>query len=270
MLTTAEFHSTRTLTPEQEAILFTKMRLANGVYKQTCDHRMDDLNEIIVSRWRETAFQPTEIMDVGASSGISTAEWVEAMSRAGLKVRVTATDLALWAYIVPLWLGAYALKTSDGTLLQHFVFGAPLEEWKNLPGYSVLYRLTYRVSARRQPSEDLKRLLLVSPRSLRYAEIKWEEDDVLAPNPKQFVRRFDAVRAANILNHCYFSADQLQRAVANLKQRLAGPGARLIVNRTLEDGSNHATMFRLSEANRFEVETRLGLGSEIEGTVLIA
>jgi len=272
MLTATEFYSAQPLTPEQEATFFAELRLANGVFKRTTDHRMDDLNEFILSRWLETAFRPSEIMDVGASSGITTAEWLEGLSRSGLKVHMTATDLALWAHIVPLWPGAHALETTDGHMLQQVVFGVPIRRARRrrdyLTGYALLRALANSVAARRRSRRDLKRLLLVSPRALRHDAIEWLEDDVLAPNPAQFVRRFDAIRAANILNHCYFDADQLRRAVANLKERLAGPNARLIVNRTLEDESNHATMFRLNDANNFEAEARLGQGSEIEDAVL--
>ena len=268
MQTVTEFYSARPLTPEQETTFFEKLRLANGVFKRTADHRLDDLNEIILSRWHETAFQPREIMDVGVSSGISTAEWLEGLSRAGLKVRMTATDLALWGHIVPLCPGVYVIETTDGHLLRPIVLGVPiLPSWR---GYRYFRALVTRIAALRCSRRNLKKLLLVSPRALRHDAIEWAEDDVLAPNPAQFVRRFDAIRAANILAPCYFSADQLQRAVANLKDRLAGPNAQLIINRTLADGSNHATMFRLTDANRFEAEVRVRQGSEIEDIVLRA
>ena len=100
--------------------------------------------------------------------------------------------------------------------------------------------------------------------------IEWAEDDVLAPTPQQFVRRFDAIRVANIVNRGYFDTDQIRRAVAKSEGRLADPGPRLIVNRTLNDGSNRATMIQLTDANCFEAEVRLGQGSEIEDIVFCA
>jgi FkbM family methyltransferase len=264
MLTAPDYFSAQPLTPEQEATFFSELRLANGVFKITTDHRMDDLNEVVLSRWHATAFRPKEIMDVGVSSGISTVEWLETLSGAGLKVHMIGTDVSLSAHIVPLWPGAYALKTTDGHVLR--IFGPTIEGWKNRRGYPTLRRLAYRAAARR--CSRRKKLLLLSPRALRCDAIEWAEDDVLSPNPTQFLRRFDVIRAANILNLCYFNGDQLRCAVANLKERLAGPGARLIVNRTWnEDGSNHATMFLLTEAG-FDVEARLGQGSEIEDVVL--
>ena len=245
MLTAPEYFCAQPSTPEQEAAFFTELRLANGVFKRTAEHRMDDLNEVVLSRWNATAFRPKEIMDVGASSGITTVEWLEALSRDGLEVHIVGTDMSLSADIVPLSPGAYALKTADGYVLRIF-----------------------EPTSQGLPDPPPAQLLLLSPRALRYDAIEWADDDVLSPNSKQFLRRFDVIRAANILNLCYFNRDQLRCAVANLQERLAGPGARLIVNRTWEDGSNHATMFLLTEAGRFEVEMRLGQGSEIEDVVL--
>jgi hypothetical protein len=265
MLTATEYYSAQPLTPDQEATFFTELRLANGVHKTTADNRMDDLNEVVLSRWRATGFRPKVIMDVGVSSGITTVEWLEALSGAGLKVHMIGTDVALSAQIVPLWPGAYALKTEDGHVLRFF--GPTIERWKNRRGYRILRGLGYRVAARRCSHHE--KLLLLSPRARGCDAIEWEEDDVLSPNSTQFLRRFDVIRAANILNRCYFNGDQLRCAVVNLKQRLAGPGTRLIVNRTsIEDGSNDATMFQLTEADHFEAELRLGQGSEIEDVVL--
>jgi len=263
------------MTPRHEANFFAALRLANGTFKTTADHRMDDLNEYILMRWRKTAFRPTKIMDVGVSSGITSAEWVELLLRSGLPVRLTATDLALWGDIVPLWPGVSVVEVGEH-ILQYRVFGVSLRPWRRrldfVTGYAFVSALaniatTYRRSHIKHVPNPV---LLVSPRAQRHAAIKWAEDDVFAQNPAQFIGRFDAIRAANILNRDYFNEYQLRRAVANLKDRLAGPNARLIANRTLRDGSNHATMFRLTEANCFEAEARFGQGSEIEGTILSA
>jgi len=262
MLTAKQYYSA--LTPDQEATFFAQLRPVNGVYRLTADHRMDDLNEVVLSRWHAIAFRPKEIMDVGVSWGITTVEWLEALSGSGLKVHMVGTDVSLSAYIVPLWPGSYALKTADGYVLQ--VFGPTIERWKNRRNYRML-RGFARVAARGCSGRE--KLLLVSPRALRRCDaIEWANDDVLSPNSTQFLRRFDVIRAANLLNLCYFNGDQLRCAVANLKERLAGPGARLIVNRTWGDGSNHATMFQLTEAGHFDAEVRLGQGSEIEDVVL--
>lgn len=268
MVTISEHFFTNRLTSARETEFFDTLVLANGVYKTTADHRLDDLNDLVLSRWRATAFSPNRIMDVGVSSGITTAEWLEALTTAGFSVRMVGTDLSLSARLVPLWPGAYALRTADDHLIG--VFGpTSIERWRNRRGYGLVRRLADHVAAHRNATGE--KLQLLSPRALRCDGIEWVEDDVLSANATQFRHRFEVIRAANILNHCYFSADQLSRAVANLKERLTGPGAQLIVNRTLtDDGSNHATLFRLAESGRFEREARLGEGSEIEDLVLRA
>ena len=274
MLSAKSFVSGR-LAPSQEAAFFAALRLANGTFKTTADHRMDDLNDIVVARWSETDFRPSEILDLGASSGISTLEWQQSLNQAGFKVRLTATDLSLRARIVRLWPG-FDVVESSGCVLQHIILGVPVRPWNRrldyVTGYVLLSRLANLVAARRlramngQPcSADI---LLVSQRALRNEQIVWAEDDVLAPNPEKFIRRFGAIRAANILNCDYFNAAQLQCAVRNVRDRLVGPGAVLIVNRTSKDGSNHATLFRLGDNSRFAVDVRLGRGSEIDDVVL--
>jgi hypothetical protein len=275
MLTATQFCSGEPLTPQQEAAFFSALRLANGTFKTTSGHRMDDLNAFVLARWRETGFRPTEIMDVGVSSGITTVEWAEALSRAGLPVRMTATDVSLWGHIVPLWPGVSVLE-ADGQILQHIVLGMPIRPWRRrldyVTGYALLSALANRLAARRRTRIDpiVKPVVLISPRASQHTAIDWAEDDVLQENPGQFIGRFHAIRAANVLNRDYFDADALARAVANLKARLAGPDARLIVNRTLPGGANHATMFRLDAAHRFAAEARFGRGSEIEDIVLAA
>ena len=274
MLTVADFYSNRPFTPDKEAAFFKTLRLANGSAKTTADSRMDDLNALIASCWRDKTFRPTEILDVGVSSGITTAEWLDQLSAAGFKVRIIGVDLALRANIVPLWPGAYAIER-DGHVLGHIIFGVPIRTWRRrrdyATGYAVISALASKIATRHsRRTRAPQSLLLISPRALRHEGIEWVEDDVLAPNPERFIRRFDAIRAANLLICGRFDTNQLQRAVANLKERLTGPGARLIVNRTLKHGSNHATMFRLTDTNCFEAEARLGEGSEIEDIVLRA
>jgi hypothetical protein len=49
-----------------------------------------------------------------------------------------------------------------------------------------------------------------------------------------------------------------------------GAGSFLIVNRTHADGNNYGTIFRLNDANKFEIVAKMRDGSEIEDIVLSA
>ena len=75
------------------------------------------------------------------------------------------------------------------------------------------------------------------------------------------------MRAANILNRDYFPETKLAEALTIIRSLLNGEGSYLIVARTLTDGSNHGTMFRLGPDGRFAAVMTIGGGSEIADLV---
>jgi hypothetical protein len=96
------------------------------------------------------------------------------------------------------------------------------------------------------------------------------EFDILKVSP-QFAKRFDFVRAANILNLHYFSGEQLKVAVQNIKSYLRGRGSLLLVARTAEGGAeNAASLFELLDSGKFAEIARYGKGSEVRDLVLQA
>jgi hypothetical protein len=268
-----------TLTQEQEAAFFASIRLRNGTFKTTDHHRLDDLNTLVIGEWQKLDRKPRQIMDVGASSGISSLEWADTLARAGIDAEILATDLCMRGSLVPLLPGYEVLLDRDGKVLQHIVGNRPVR-W-SLDGPRDFFRgagflvpalnafasaLLLLTNGRRRGRD----VLLVNPDARDNARLSFAEDDILAPNPEHLRGRFNAIRVANLLNHSYFVEAQLRRAVNNLKDRLMGAGSFLIVNRTYPDGNNHGTIFQLSEANKFEVVARMGDGSEIEDIVLSA
>ncbi|MEO8386753.1 MAG: hypothetical protein ABI583_15995, partial [Betaproteobacteria bacterium] len=77
-------------------------------------------------------------------------------------------------------------------------------------------------------------------------------------------RKFDMVRAANILNFAYFSEVQLKAILEQLSLCLQ-VGSFLVVVRSREDRSqNDGTVFVKSANGTLEVVERFGNGSEIE------
>jgi chemotaxis methyl-accepting protein methylase len=91
------------------------------------------------------------------------------------------------------------------------------------------------------------------------------EDDLLAVNDSRLCQAFDVIRAANILNVIYFSAEVIGRMLATLNGRLK-EGGLLIIVRTDANGENNGSIFRSSN-NRFCLVDRIGNGSEIEAMV---
>lgn len=262
------------LTPHEEASFFSSLRLFNGTFKTTQDHRMDDLNAFVIAHWRDAKSAPAQILDIGVSSGISTLEWLDAMTASGLRVEMTATDLVLSANLVRLWPGIEVLERS-GLVLQHVVFGWPLRPWRRrldfLSGYVVLNLLANSTARWRLRRLDVQKrsssVVLLSPRAMQCKDVTWMEQDILDRPSNYLQNRFDVVRAANILNREYFSEAKLRCAVSNIKTFLKNSGL-LIVNRTHANNSNHATLFELTNDGQFSLIARFGRGSEIEDIVL--
>lgn len=266
-------------TQTQEAAFFASIRLRNGTYKTTDHHRLDDLNEMVIGEWKKLGSKPSQIMDVGVSSGISSLEWADALTRAGVEAKILASDLCMRGSLLRLLPGYDVLLDRDGKVLQHIVANRPVRWYLNGPrdflkgtGFVVaaLNALAGALLPLANARGEAKDILLVNPHARDDARLSFADDDILAPNPAQLRRRFNAIRVSNLLNHGYFNDAQLLGAVGNLRDRLVGAGSFLIVNRTLADGTNHGTLFRLNDANEFEAVARLREGSEIESIVLAA
>jgi hypothetical protein len=264
-------------TQKQEAAFFASIRLRNGTFKTTDHHRLDDLNMLVIGEWQKLDRKPRQIMDVGVSSGISSLEWANALTRAGIDAEIVATDLCIRGSLVRLLPGYEVLLDRDGKVLQHIVCNRPVRWYLNGPrdffrgaGFVVaaLNAFAGALLLLTNGGRLGKDLLLVNPHARDDARLSFAEDDILAPNPEHLRGRFNAIRVANLLNHGYFDAAQLRRAVDNLKDRLMGAGSFLIVNRTHADGTNHGTIFRFNEANKFEIVAKMRDGSEIEDIVL--
>ena len=266
-----------TLTQKQEADFFASIRLRNGTFKTTDHHRLDDLNMLVIREWQKLDRKPREIMDVGASSGISSLEWADALACAGIDAKIVATDLCMHASLVPLLPGYEVLLDRDGKVIQHILGNRPVRWSLDGPrdffggtgflvaALNVFASTLLLLTNRKRRGTDV---LLVNPDARDSVRLSFADDDVLAPNPEHLRGRFNAIRVANLLNRGYFDETQLRRAVDNLKDRLIGAGSYLIVNRTHADGSNNGTIFRLSETNKFEIVARMRDGSEIEDIVL--
>jgi hypothetical protein len=267
--------------PQLEDSFFHSLVLRNGTFKTTWHHRLDDLNAVI-ERFLP-ARRPLEIMDVAVSSGVSTVEWLDALERAGIDCRMTAGDAIIDAFLVTV--GPWrALLDRTGHLMQLDVAGravrlppprrrdrlryAPLSLL--MKGAARVFQDTLRDGVdpkltQRRLGLRCRALKLISPALAAHPRIELIEDDIL--NDRRSPARFDVLRAANVLNRCYFAEALLGRMLRNLRSRLA-PRSLLAICRTSEGGRNDATLFRLRDDRTFEELTKLNDGSEIAPLVL--
>jgi hypothetical protein len=249
---------------ETEELFFTRIRLPNGVYKTTEAHRLDDLNQLVTRLL--PAERPLALMDVGISSGITTLDWSEQLTGAGVAHQIVAGDSHTGGEWLSLGWTDLLFDRDRRDLLYADLFGFGLNVSSDSIHSALVARalkLLARLSRFLRP--ELRYVELVSPRLRDCRAITVVEDDIFNRRP-EMTGRFHALRAANILNRGYFDDPHLREAVANLQDRLR-QGGLFIVCRTRPDGTNHGTVFQLARGRSAAV-ARIGDGSEIEDLIL--
>ncbi|MGH8229801.1 MAG: hypothetical protein ACREU3_18180 [Steroidobacteraceae bacterium] len=264
-----------------EEAFFGALWMRNGTSKLTYPRRFEDLDALVQTLLPES--RPLEIMDVAVSSGVSTAEWLDTLERAGIDCRMVAGDAVIDAFLLSCGEHMRALVDRTGFLMHLELAGRSIRlppprrcgAKLHLHGFNLLraaaaplFRLARRRLGRTSPDRGslaCRPLKLVSPTLVARGSIEWIEDDLLDGGPLQ--RRFHVVRAANVLNRGYFDERTLARMTRRLRERLS-PRGLLVVCRTTPDRRNHATVFRLEDDGRFSAAAHLGDGSEIADLVL--
>lgn len=262
---------------DDEAAFFTSLKVGNNTFKKTGGGRFQELDAAIVRQLADSPPIIGELLDIGISSGITTLELDAALVKAGHALRVTGTDLSLDAFIVPIMRGWRALVDSSGHPLQYDIGGHSMRPWRRrmdwFDGMVVVRSIINRVGkprARRSLATNriIKQVRLLSPRLARRQDITVVRDDVTVENPA-FSGRFDIIRAANILNLDYFDTPTLRAALSHVTSYLSGPGAVLLVVRTLANDEQHGTLFQVIEqGDGLRIVERYGNGSEVEALVL--
>ena len=263
-----------------EVVFFRSVGLPNGTWKTTSHRRLDDLNALVGQYL--PAHRPLDVMDVACSSAVSTVEWLESLQDAGVDCRMTAGDASVNAFVLSISPDLHALVDRQGRTMQYEIGGVGLEvplRKRKIPRYGLQVLLIKALAKILAPTLSDPQLAargekwgmrwrpvkLVSPSIRRRRHIEVVEDDILVN--KSYVRCFDVVRAANILNIGYFDRQTLEAMLLNLRERLRD-GGRLVVCRTKNDNVNHGTVFGLDADRNLRVLARLNEGSEIEPLAL--
>ena len=249
------------------------LRNANGVWKTTARHRLDDVLPALIRALGSPA--EARVLDVGCSSGLSTLELSEALALCGIPAEVIGTDVSLTARL---------LRDAHGRgmlfLDREHVSQVELEGWalgwppalsekllhpirvRRARAFMARSLARYREGARGRAAELAPRDVPLTVPVPKGRAVRFVQEAVLEPAIRD---RFHAILAANFLNLNYFSADQLRKAVNALRERLVPDGVLCIV-RTIENGRNHGTVFRMKGPHPIVLE-RIGNGSEIEHLV---
>jgi hypothetical protein len=264
-----------------EGAFFGALRLSNGTYKTTLSDRLDDVNELIADllpRGRRL-----QVMDVGVSSGITTAEWSDQLRARRINHDLFAGDLAPSAILLTVGQHAAALWQEDGHPLavqvgRRCLYLGRARAATSMPrcALAAVYRLIVgrmhpaAYEARPAPwTQRVRPVGLVSRRLASRPTVQVVPDDIRRAG--RFAGRADVCRAANVLNRSYFGDDEIRTMARNLLDRLTGGGL-LAVCRTHEEGGRHvnrATVLRKVDRS-LEVVGRLNGGSDVEDLLLAA
>lgn len=258
----------------KEAATFARLKMRNGTFKMTRPSRFKD-TEATIYPFVLKLPRDSEILDIGVSTGITTVELSDYLRSIGFTAPLTATDLFIDAFIVPILPGVAVLCDGEGWPLQYDFRGLALRPWIRRLDYLTLaaipLALAHRVLQPRLRAEvrsgHARRVQMTTRRLPEGADIRFVENDIMEHTPA-FVGRFGFVRAANVLNVGYFSSERLQAALRNIRSYLRGRGSLLLITRTNGNGQNNGTLFELAGNGQFRPLAQVGRGSEIEQLVV--
>lgn len=234
--------------------------LPNGSVKTTSERRLDEVNEFIAP-YLAAFKKPLRILDVAASSGISSTEWHEDLMARGLSATLTATDLTPSAYLIKQgWVEGLLDRQHQFIHLGLAGRGMPPKaEFPRgiVPEITKAY-LRWRLSR----GAELQEVALVSKR-FSDSGLKMLDDDLLGGGDAAIPpKSFEVIRAANVLNLVYFPKESLLQMVNLLRQRLV-EGGLLMICKTDGKGKTEGSLLRL-RGDALDLVSRLRDGSEIE------
>lgn len=255
-----------------EENLYARIKMSNNTYKRTYSGRLDEVNEEIVGLISSMNLEEVYLMDVGASSGITTLEWHEQLKEEGIQAKVIATDAFIDAYqvkVVPNFFEIildYERKLIEynvGSMVFQGLMYCPLSMLIYPVAKLFIYLAQWQMKGKISVFE-IKQIELIHSAFNNKKDIKFIKDDII--NDKHYIGQIDCLRASNILNKGYFDKSTLLQIIGNLKARLK-EGGLFVVTRTHLDKQNHASIFQLVN-NQFLLLKDIGDGSEVKPLIL--
>ncbi len=235
--------------PDDE--FFPYIRLPNGTFKTTRANRMPDVDERLTALLKQES-RHYDLLDVAASSGTCTVELDAALSAHGIEHATFASDLILDARCLSLWPGRILFCEKNHVLQVDFAgLAFPNTPPSKLSGL-LFFVARGLIGLARRVGWSAQQVSLLSE-AARRSSITFSEGDVFGEVFRaDLARRFDVIRAANILTASYFTEAEIKRAIANLKSRLRAEGL-LVLVRT-NDEVNLTSVYRLHNDSLEPVE----------------
>jgi len=186
----------------------------DGVFKTTSQHRLVKTDEIIVDFLRSMKKRECAILDVGASDGTTTLDLHERIKAAlpGHNVAITMIDRNVhMARFEGRVVNEYRDSSGKPLMVQlgRLGFRYPRSEYR----FDILHNLLMKVYSEFREKLEFRKseeYMLINPLVSRTETIQVIEQDLFKVD--QLGKKFDVIRACNVLNDVYFSKEQIQTA----------------------------------------------------------
>jgi hypothetical protein len=249
---------------EIEERFFRGLRLENGTYKTTKAQRLADIDEYVAGLVPRAG--PLEVLDVGISSGVTTANLLERLRAENGDLKAMVTDITLFGRIHSAG-GFSALSASNGFVLQVSIGstgrGRPHDPRRSLRRGVADLAIRWSGGIARLLDRSPRNVLLISSALRQQSGVAFHEGSVFHLE-ESWQSRFWLVRGANILNREYFPERDLKIGVAHLASYVSDSGY-LLLNRTADPlPRNDGTLLKKLPGGAWRIEKRFGNGSEVE------
>lgn len=254
-----------------ETLFFNQLVLPNGTFKTTYPDRLRDVDEEIC-RFLLNRDHRVRLLDVGISSGVTTADWCSKLELAGIDFEMDAFDICVDAEITSYGEHIHALLDSSRRVLQYEIFGAAIgntvsgtlgRRIKRVVPIFALRIFYWVLNSLAKPTRRLP-VKLVTRRLANIDSVNIFELDLMDVDSLE--KNYDLIRVANLLNRSYFSDEFLLTAMDKLGRKLKEGGIICVV-RTNSNNVNNSTFFQMQDGC-LSVIGRTNNGSEIESLIV--
>ncbi|MFZ1704670.1 MAG: hypothetical protein WAT79_10015 [Saprospiraceae bacterium] len=246
---------------EDNSSIISTVSVTNGTAKTTYSKRFDDLNEMLLKFIDKNS--EVLIHDVAVSNGITSLELFEFLSMKGYKINLHFSDKFTKIFfhkehnetffydVDGNYIFGYIRKILASKYVSNFFFGTKF-----------LYSLSEK-KAKEMFNYQLPTILLLHSKVIKASEnnnlFQFIDHDLFNDASPL---KYDIIRAVNILNPIYFTENQINKALRLTHSSLQEDGIFLVGRTHIEDGKNHASFYRKSNAGFVLIEHH-NAGSEI-------
>jgi len=238
------------------ALTYRFLVITEGTSKQTSQNRFYEVDLKIINMLKAQNSKSI-IHDIGVSNGITSVELSKKMSESNIEADFTISDKYSKVYLTE----GFISRIYDANQNMMFAYVGIIVASPHLR-YFYISQLMFKLINKQTPIKNCKTIYLFHHKVFELIDngvIKYLEYDVFSTKLSEV---FTFVRCMNVLNLNYFGEAAIKQAIENISSSLVDRGI-LLIGRTLQDGTNHATFFTKLKQKLIPVSD-VNSGSEIK------